>query len=64
MSGLVRKSRVIGLEVSKDGVLFSGISIGKVLNEDGRIKVRLFSDPTQTFFINVVIDKASDVEAM
>ena len=48
----------------KDGVLFSGISIGKVLNENGRIKVKLFSDPTQTFFINVVIDKASDVEAM
>jgi len=48
----------------KDGVLFSGISIGKVLNEDGRIKVKLFSDPSQTFFINVVIDKASDVEAM
>ena len=47
----------------KDGVLFSNF-YWKVLNEDGRIKVKLFSDPTQTFFINVVIDKASDVEAM
>ncbi len=48
----------------KDGILFSGIAIGKTLEEDDRIKVKLFSDPTQTFFVNVVLDQATDLEAM
>ena len=29
----------------KDGVLLSGISIGEAFAEDGRIKVKLFTDP-------------------
>ena len=48
----------------KDGVLVPGISIGKVLMEDGRAKVKLFTDPTQIFLINVVLEKKTDLEAM
>ena len=48
----------------KDGVLFSGISIGRVVFKDDRIKVKLFSDPNQIFLVNVVLDKATDSEAM
>ena len=48
----------------KDGVLLPGISIGKALLEDGRAKVKLFTDPTQIFLVNVVLEKATDVEAM
>ena len=48
----------------KDGVLFSGISIGKVVLENDRITVKLFTDPNQIFFVNVVLDKATDLEAM
>ena len=53
----------------KDGVLFPGISIGKIIrNEDdesdeGRIRVKLFSDPTQVLYVNVVLDKSNDEEA-
>ena len=48
----------------KDGVLFSGISIGKAVIEDNRAKVKLFTDPNQIFLVNVVLDKATDLEAM
>ena len=48
----------------KDGVLFSGISIGKAVFEDYRVKVKLFTDPNQIFLVNVVLDKATDLEAM
>ncbi len=53
----------------KDGVLFPGISIGKIIrdeddeSEEGRIKVKLFSDPTQVLYVNVVIDKSTDAGA-
>ena len=48
----------------KDGVLFSGISIGRAVFEDDRIKVKLFTDPNQIFLVNIVLDKATDSEAM
>ena len=48
----------------KDGVLVPGVSIGKVLMEDKKIKVKLFSDPNQIFFVNVVLGKETDLEAM
>ena len=48
----------------KDGVLFSGISIGQAVNEGDRVKVKLFSDPNQILLVNVVIEKATDLEAM
>ena len=48
----------------KDGVLFSGISIGKAVFENNRVKVKLFTDPNQIFLVNVVLDKATDLEAM
>ena len=50
----------------KDGVLFSGISIGE-LNYDqdnDQVEVKLFSDPNQIYFVNVVIEKQTDSEAM
>jgi len=53
----------------KDGVLFPGISIGKIIrdeddeNDEGRIRVKLFSDPTQVLYVNVVIDKSNDAGA-
>ena len=53
----------------KDGVLFPGISIGKIIrdeddeSDEGRIRVKLFSDPTQVLYVNVVLDKSNDEEA-
>ncbi len=50
----------------KDGVLFPGISIGKVISDeddDSRVKVKLFSDPSQILYVNVVLDKSNDEEA-
>ena len=53
----------------KDGVLFPGISIGKIIRDEddesdgGRIRVKLFSDPTQVLYVNVVLDKSNDAGA-
>ena len=47
----------------KDGVLFSGISVGKAVFDENRMKVKLFADPNQIFLVNVVLDKATDLEA-
>ena len=53
----------------KDGVLFPGISIGKIIREEDdesdedRIRVKLFSDPTQILYVNVLLDKSNDEEA-
>ena len=48
----------------KDGIFFEGIPVGNVIFEDNKIKVKLFSDPNQVSFVNVILDKFSDVEAM
>ena len=50
----------------KDGVLFSGIPVGKVYEDqiEKRIEVILFSDPNQIFLVNVVLEKSTDSEAM
>ena len=48
----------------KDGIFFEGIPIGNAVSEDNTIKVKLFSDPNQVSFVNVVLDKFSDLEAM
>ena len=48
----------------KDGIFFEGIPVGNVISEDNKIKVKLFSDPNQVSFVNVVLDKSSDLEAM
>ena len=48
----------------KDGILFSGISVGEVVFEKDKYKVKLFSDPNQIFLVNVILDQATDLEAM
>ncbi len=48
----------------KDGIFFEGIPVGNVIFEDNKIKVKLFSDPNQISFVNVILDKSSDAEAM
>ena len=48
----------------KDGIFFEGIPVGNVIFEDNKIKVKLFSDPNQISFVNIVLDKSSDLEAM
>lgn len=48
----------------KDGIFFEGIPVGNVIFEDNKIKVKLFSDPNQISFVNVILDKSSDLEAM
>ena len=48
----------------KDGIFFEGIPVGNVIFEDNKIKVKLFSDPNQVSFVNVILDKFSDLEAM
>ncbi|MBO6484089.1 MAG: rod shape-determining protein MreC, partial [Pelagibacteraceae bacterium] len=40
----------------KDGIFFEGIPIGNVIFEDNKIKVKLFSDPNQVSFVNVILD--------
>tara|TARA_Y100000590_G_scaffold409928_1_gene502530 strand:+ start:781 stop:1635 length:855 start_codon:yes stop_codon:yes gene_type:complete len=45
----------------KDGVFHSGIAVGNVVYENEKMKVQLFSDPTQLLFVNVVLDKILDV---
>ncbi len=46
------------------GFFFEGIPVGNVIFEDNKIKVKLFSDPNQLSFVNVILDKSSDAEAM
>ena len=46
----------------KDGIFFSGISIGKVTLDEGVFKVKLFSDPNQINFVSVILDKYSDLK--
>jgi len=48
----------------KDGIFFEGIPVGNVIFEDNKIKVKLFSDPNQVSFVNVILDKFSDAESM
>ena len=39
----------------KDGVFSSGIPIGKIELNDGIVNVKLFSDPNQTTFANIIL---------
>ncbi len=48
----------------KDGILFSGISIGKIFSQDKRPEVKLFSDPNQIYLVNVILEESTDMEAM
>ena len=48
----------------KDGVLVSGISIGKLFMDEGRIKVKLFTDPNQIFLVNVILSNSNKPKEM
>ena len=48
----------------KDGVLFPGIAVGQAVLIDGKIAVKLFSDPDQIIFVSVALEQATDTEAM
>ncbi len=48
----------------KDGIFYSGIAVGKpVLDEEEILTVELFSNPNQILFVNVVLEKSSDLES-
>ncbi len=47
----------------KDGVLFPGIPVGKAILEDGKISVKLFSDPEQILFVSIALEQQTDVGA-
>ena len=48
----------------KDGVFYDGIPVGEAIFEDDKVKVKLFSDPNQLSFVNVVMDKVLDIRGM
>ena len=48
----------------KDGVFYPGIFVGKIQEEEGKFFVKLFSDPKQVLFVNIIIEQATDMEAM
>ena len=48
----------------KDGIFFEGIPVGNAVSEGNKIKEKLFTDPNQESFVNVILDKFSDLEAM
>ena len=41
----------------KDGVLLSGIPIGKININEGSVDVNLIIDPTQLSYVNVILNK-------
>ena len=47
----------------KDGVLFPGIPVGKATLNDGKISVKLFSDPEQILFVSIALEQQTDVGA-
>ena len=40
----------------KDGVLFPGIPVGKTILDDDKILVKLFADPNQLSFVNIITE--------
>ena len=47
----------------KDGVLFPGIAVGKIVINDNKKLVKLFSDPDQIRFVSVALDQQEDIGA-
>jgi len=47
----------------KDGVLFPGIPVGEAMSNDGKISVKLFSDPDQILFVSIALEQQTDVGA-
>ena len=60
------KSNSLVYTSGKDGVLYAGISIGEIFQDqiENRIEVKLFSDPDQVFLVNVILEEITDAEAM
>ena len=48
----------------KDGVLFTGIPIGNIVDGKQKPVVKLFTDPNQIFLVNIVLEQDTDLEAM
>ena len=46
----------------KDGIFPAGIPIGKIFLEEKTVKVKLFSDPNQLSFLNIVLTNTDEVE--
>ena len=44
----------------KDGVLFPGIAVGKVVIDDNKKLVNLFADPDQINFVSVALKQQED----
>ena len=44
----------------KDGVLYPGIAVGKIVLEDNKKLVKLFSDPDQIIFVSVALEQQED----
>ena len=44
----------------KDGVLFPGIAVGKIVIEDNKKLVKLFSNPDQIIFVSVALEQQED----
>ena len=47
----------------KDGVLFPGIAVGKIVLEDNKKLVKLFADPDQINFVSVALKQQEDSRA-
>ena len=47
----------------KDGVLYPGIAVGKIVLEDNKKLVKLFSDPDQIIFVSVALEQQEDSRA-
>ena len=47
----------------KDGIFPAGIPVGKIFLEENVAKVKLFSDPNQISFLNIVLTNTNEVES-
>ncbi len=46
----------------KDGIFPPGIPVGKIFLKDEKVKVKLFSDPNQLSFLNVILTNTNEIK--
>ncbi len=46
----------------KDGIFPEGIPVGKVFVKDQKVKVKLFSDPNQLSFLNIILTNTNEIK--